>query len=99
GRVRQVCIGDRGSGVRAITLKCEKPDLNVIATDISLEAMNMARNNAEKHQSQIQFLTGDALKPLIKEGIKLNGLISNPPYIDEKDMVTMSPTVTRFEPH
>ncbi len=31
---------------------------------ISLEAMNMARNNAEKHQSQIQFLTGDALKPL-----------------------------------
>ncbi|HCZ1612996.1 TPA: peptide chain release factor N(5)-glutamine methyltransferase [Staphylococcus aureus] len=88
-----------GSGVLAITLKCEKPDLNVIATDISLEAMNMARNNAEKHQSQIQFLTGDALKPLIKEGIKLNGLISNPPYIDEKDMVTMSPTVTRFEPH
>lgn len=73
-----------GSGVLAITMKCEKPDLNVIATDISLEAMNVARNNAEKHQSQIQFLTGDALKPLIKEGIKLNGLISNPPYIDEK---------------
>ncbi len=64
-----------GSGVLAITLKCEKPDLNVIATDISLEAMNMARNNVlEKHQSQIQFLTGDALKPLINEGIKLNGL-------------------------
>ncbi len=41
-----------------LLLKCEKPDLNVIATDISLEAMNMARNNAEKHQSQIQFLTG-----------------------------------------
>ncbi|CDR25300.1 peptide chain release factor N(5)-glutamine methyltransferase [Staphylococcus argenteus] len=88
-----------GSGVLAVSLKCEKPDLNVIATDISLDALNIARINAEKNQAHIQFLIGNALKPLIKKGIKLNGLISNPPYIDEKDMDSMSPTVTKFEPH
>lgn len=88
-----------GSGVLAVSLKCEKPDLNVIATDISLDVLNIARVNAEKNQTHIQFLIGNALKPLIKKGIKLNGLISNPPYIDEKDMDSMSPTVTKFEPH
>ncbi|GJF84008.1 peptide chain release factor N(5)-glutamine methyltransferase [Staphylococcus argenteus] len=88
-----------GSGVLAVSLKCEKPDLNVIATDISIDALNIARVNAEKNQTHIQFLIGNVLKPLIKKGIKLNGLISNPPYIDEKDMDSMSPTVTKFEPH
>ena len=52
-----------GSGAIAITLKLLKPDLNVLATDLYEDTLNVARNNATLHQQEIQFLQGDALKP------------------------------------
>ncbi len=79
-----------GNTVFAITLKCEKPDLNVLVLDISLEAINMADDDAEKHQSQIQFLTGDALEdPPLKKVCSIERLVLNPRIYDEKDIVSM----------
>ncbi|MBO1199173.1 peptide chain release factor N(5)-glutamine methyltransferase [Staphylococcus simiae] len=88
-----------GSGALAVSMAKEQPDLQIIATDLSLDALQIARCNAEKHKVDIQFLHGDALKPLIAEDIKLDGLISNPPYIAKSEMSSMESTVTKFEPH
>ncbi|MEK5170642.1 MULTISPECIES: peptide chain release factor N(5)-glutamine methyltransferase [Staphylococcus] len=88
-----------GSGAIAITLKLLKPDLNVLATDLYEDTLNVARNNATLHQQEIQFLQGNALKPLIDNNIKVDGLISNPPYIDEGEARDMDDTVLKYEPH
>ncbi|AKL92404.1 peptide chain release factor N(5)-glutamine methyltransferase [Staphylococcus capitis] len=88
-----------GSGAIAITLKLLKPDLKVLATDLYEDTLNVARNNATLHQQEIQFLQGDALKPLIDNDIKVDGLISNPPYIDEGEARDMDDTVLKYEPH
>ena len=88
-----------GSGAIAITLKLLRPDLDVYATDLYEDTLNVARNNADTHQQDIHFLQGNALKPLIEKGIKVDGLISNPPYIDEAESKDMDDTVLQFEPH
>ena len=88
-----------GSGAIAITLKLLKPDLNVLATDLYEDTLNVARNNATLHQQEMQFLQGDALKRIIDNNIKVDGLISNPPYIDECEARDMDDTVLKYEPH
>ncbi|MEJ7517586.1 methyltransferase, partial [Staphylococcus pasteuri] len=81
-----------GSGAIAVTLKLLRPDLDVYATDLYEDTLNVARNNADTHQQDILFLQGNALKPLIEKGIKVDGLISNPPYIDEAESKDMDDT-------
>ncbi|MBI5973812.1 peptide chain release factor N(5)-glutamine methyltransferase [Staphylococcus caledonicus] len=97
----QATIADigTGSGAIALTLKKLNPSLNVIATDLVQETLDLAIDNAYDLNVDVDFLKGDALKPLIKRNIKLDGLISNPPYInfDEKD--DMVDTVVKYEPH
>ncbi|MBL7574192.1 peptide chain release factor N(5)-glutamine methyltransferase [Staphylococcus saccharolyticus] len=88
-----------GSGVIAITLKLLKPDLNVYATDLYRDALEVAEENAQYHLQDIHFLEGNALKPLIEKQIKIDGLISNPPYIDKSESVFMDDTVLKYEPH
>ncbi|PTI14243.1 peptide chain release factor N(5)-glutamine methyltransferase [Staphylococcus warneri] len=88
-----------GSGVLGITLKKLKPTLSVIATDLYEDALEVARLNAEQHGENIDFIQGNALKPLIERNIKVNGLISNPPYIDVKEVKDMAKTVVDYEPH
>lgn len=88
-----------GSGNIPIMLKKLMPSLTVYATDIVSETLNVAKCNATQHEVDIQFLLGDALSPLIAQGIKLNGLISNPPYIEDNEATLMSDTVLDYEPH
>ncbi|EJY3775216.1 peptide chain release factor N(5)-glutamine methyltransferase [Staphylococcus pseudintermedius] len=88
-----------GSGAIAITLKAERPELRVIATDISFQALAVARENAQRLQRDITFLQGNALKPLIDQGVRLDGLISNPPYIGEHERTLMDNSVIQYEPH
>ncbi|EGQ3705470.1 peptide chain release factor N(5)-glutamine methyltransferase [Staphylococcus pseudintermedius] len=88
-----------GSGAIAITLKAERPELRVIATDISSQALAVARENAQRLQRDITFLQGNALKPLIDKGVRLDGLISNPPYIGEHERTLMDNSVIQYEPH
>ncbi|WP_353421743.1 peptide chain release factor N(5)-glutamine methyltransferase [Staphylococcus delphini] len=88
-----------GSGAIAVTLKAERPELRVIATDISSQAIAVARENAQRLQQDITFIQGNALQPLIDQGVRLDGLISNPPYIGEHEPPLMDDSVIQYEPH
>lgn len=95
------CVVDigTGSGNIPVTLKMMDETLEVYATDLYSEPLMVAKENAQLHQVDVQFLQGDTLEPLITQGIKVNGLISNPPYIDDDEATLMNDTVLKYEPH
>jgi len=86
-----------GSGCLAISLKLEEPRLSVYAVDISVEALDLAKENAEKLGDDIQFFAGDLLEPLKERNIKVDILVCNPPYIPQDELLEES--VKGFEPH
>lgn len=96
-----------GSGAIAITLKAELPWLNVIASDISPLALHTAKENAEALGVELTFVEGDLLQPfvqkctsqLLHEGIEIDVLVSNPPYIPDGDKDSLQIEVQKFEPH
>ena len=89
-----------GSGCIAITLKKFLPDRTVSAIDISPEAVQTAKENAELNNVKVNFIQADILN--IKSEIenpKFDIIISNPPYVTLKDKQQMHTNVTDFEPH
>ena len=86
-----------GSGAIAIALKKEEDNLNVCASDISFEALEVAKLNAKNNDADIRFLQGSMLDPYIENNIKLNILVSNPPYIKQDEI--LDPSVKDYEPH
>lgn len=86
-----------GSGAIAISLKKEEPSMHMIATDISFDALEVARKNASDLDANVSFLCGDMVKPLVERNVKLDILISNPPYI--KNDAQMEKSVVDYEPH
>lgn len=88
-----------GSGVIAITLAKHFKRAQIIASDISNQALIVAKKNALLHDVNIQFLKGDFLEPIIKSQLEPNIIVSNPPYIDHADLPTLSDTVKDFDPH
>jgi len=94
------CITDigTGSGCIAVTIACERPDLRIIATDISTAALAIAaKNAAHLHaKERMAFAAGKNLEPLadIKEPFLI---VSNPPYIPKGMMLDTD--VMDFEPH
>lgn len=86
-----------GSGAIAISLKAEEPRLNVTATDISQEALQVAMTNAERLGVNVQFLQGDMLAPLLQRQMKFDIFVSNPPYIPQHQ--TIEAVVKDNEPH
>ncbi len=86
-----------GSGAIAIVLAKEELKVEMMATDISEEAVQTAKKNALNNEADIEFVTGDMLQPLIDKGIKLDVLVSNPPYIPQEEV--MEKSVVDFEPH
>lgn len=96
--VQLVDIGT-GSGAIAITMKLERPALQVTATDIAEASLAVARKNAEELEAKVEFLQGDLLLPFIESGDKFDVILSNPPYIPLGDEKEMSVVVTKHEPH
>lgn len=88
-----------GSGIIAITLKCERPDLNVLAGDISAEALNIAKQNAKRHQANIEFAQGSWYEVMNTFGLpeKIDLIVANPPYIEQNDPHLQQGDL-RFEP-
>lgn len=76
--VRVVDVGT-GSGAIALALKQERPDLDVIATDVSAEALRVARANARRLGLHIGLAEGDLLAGV--DGAQ--AVVSNPPYVQE----------------
>ena len=95
GKKVDVCDLATGSGCIAITLSLEEKNMNVIATDISSAALNVARKNMENLGGKVKFLEGDMLAPL--EGYKFDIFVSNPPYIPDNELV--DPLVKENEPN
>jgi release factor glutamine methyltransferase len=85
-----------GSGCMGISLKKKFPDLEVHLTDVSLEALEIAKKNAEKNKVSVLFHQGDLLEPIGNR--KVDFVVSNPPYISEQEYKTLSEEVKDFEP-
>ena len=83
-----------GSGALAITLKLERPDWNLLAIDISPEALTTASANARFHQAAITFVLSDGFQAVLGESFDL--IVCNPPYIGEEE--PLAPEVALFEP-
>ncbi len=69
------------------------------ATDISKKTLSIAKTNAAKHNTNITFLEHDILsKVKIPVDIKIDVLISNPPYVTNKEKIQILPNVLDYEP-
>jgi release factor glutamine methyltransferase len=99
GELRVADIGT-GSGAIAVTMKLECKDwpLEMMAVDISEEALAVAQENSRRLGAEIDFFQGDLLQPLVDSGVKLDIMLSNPPYIPLGDRETMSEVVVDHEP-
>ena len=87
-----------GSGIIAITLKKELSQfsIDVVASDISEEAIKVAKENAQSHDATTKFIQSDIFNNIAD---KFDIIVSNPPYIDRKDEVTMKDNVLKYDPH
>lgn len=94
--IKLVDIGT-GSGIIAITMKLEWPDAEVAATDISSDALQTAKQNADRLNANIDFRQGDLTEPIANE--KWDVILSNPPYIAYEEAEEMSDVVLQHEPH
>lgn len=88
-----------GSGAIALSLAYFLPKAQVIAVDISPEALNVARENSKQLGvvDRVRFICGDMFSPLNKDD-RFNLIVSNPPYISEEEFTTLAPEVKK-EPY
>lgn len=85
-----------GSGCIAVSLVKNIPNAKVTALDISEEALQVARANAEKNRVQVEFLQKDILSSAIPQ--KYDVIVSNPPYVRELEKQEMQRNVLENEP-
>lgn len=88
-----------GSGCIAITLARNMEHARIVATDISNEALELAQANTaiQKVETQISFLQGDGVDPLLDLGL-FDVVCSNPPYIPDCEMTQLAANVLDWEP-
>jgi release factor glutamine methyltransferase len=89
-----------GSGNLAVTVARHLPAAEVIAVDLSADALQVAATNAAKHgvQDRIRFLQGDLFAPVTAEP-PFDFILSNPPYIAREEMEQLPIGVRQYEPH
>jgi release factor glutamine methyltransferase len=88
---RVVDVGT-GSGAVALALKDERPDLAITATDVSEDALDVARANAARLGLEVRFVRADLL-----DGVgEVDAVVSNPPYVE--DGAQLAPEIARHEP-
>lgn len=86
-----------GSGCIAVTLALELPKATIFATDVSTKALTVAQRNADLLNASVTFLDHNIMVDPITD--QLDAMVSNPPYIREREKATMGINVTDFEPH
>ena len=90
-----------GSGVIALTLAAERPDLRLLALDISADAIEVAKENARQLglESRVGFVRSDGLSRLpTRFHGRLAAIVANPPYIALDEQATMARDVLNYEP-
>lgn len=92
-----------GSGCLAISLAKRLPDAWVVATDVSPEALAVARRNVARHgvEDRLVLGQGDMWEPVapLAAGRPFDLVVSNPPYIPTRNIVGMGRHVAEYEPH
>ncbi|MDE6651348.1 MAG: peptide chain release factor N(5)-glutamine methyltransferase, partial [Paramuribaculum sp.] len=86
-----------GSGCIACALARNLPFSEVTAIDISSPALKIAQENAESQRVRIKFINNDVLS-MQPSGDAFDIIVSNPPYITEKEKAAMEPNVLDHEP-
>jgi len=100
--IADVCTG---SGCVAVALAKHLPGARLIATDISAEALELAKHNARRHgvADRVEFVCGDLIQalrahPVAGSDDSLDYLVSNPPYIPDEEWRDVPPNVKNHEP-
>jgi release factor glutamine methyltransferase len=89
---RVVDVGT-GSGAVAVALKQERPDLLIVGTDVSEDALEVARQNAERLGLEVAFVQADLLDGV---GGPFDAVLANLPYVADGD--ELQPEIARYEP-
>lgn len=85
-----------GTGVLGITHKLERPEDTVTLTDISKEALLVAKENAKNLKADVAFKLGNLFEPV--RGQRFDVVLCNPPYIGENEVDVMDQSVLEYEP-
>ena len=96
GREADVLDVCTGSGCIAVALACSLEKVSVAAWDVSEDALRVARENARRNGTDIDFRRVDILGDV--PAVQVDVLASNPPYVTEKERAEMEPNVLRYEP-
>jgi release factor glutamine methyltransferase len=84
-----------GSGAIALALKHERPDAHVTATDISADAIALARENAARNDIEVELIETDLLAGVSGP---FDLVVSNPPYVLPGELAGLEPEVRDWEP-
>jgi release factor glutamine methyltransferase len=88
-----------GTGAVALAMKRRRPDAVVYSTEVSSDAVAVARANASRHALDVQVLEGDLFAPLPpKLGGRVDIVVSNPPYVTEEEYEDL-PEEVKAEPY
>lgn len=94
--VRVLDVGT-GSGCIAVSLACRLREAAVTAWDVSPQALEVARQNAQNNRAVVEFREVDVLQDALPE-LQVDVLVSNPPYITERERAEMERNVLDYEP-
>jgi len=104
GRGGEVSVADlgTGSGCLAVTLALELEDARVWGTDISPDAVDLARENAQRLETEVDFQVADGVAGLYaivsERGAPLDLIVCNPPYIEPSEAESLATEVREYEP-
>ncbi len=98
--VKRIADVGTGSGCIAVAVAVHAPEAAVLATDISEDAIEVARENARRHGvlERIEFTVADLLDTPAAAGEPLDAILSNPPYVSEEELPGLEPEVRDHEP-
>ena len=84
-----------GSGCLAISIALERPNFKIFASDISLDALQIAKINSRYYKTDITFIKSDWFSNI---NMTFDVIIANPPYISENEYSSLPTAIRRFEP-
>ncbi len=89
-----------GSGAIALALASERPTWSVIATDVSEDALEVARENRARTglDERVEMVRGHLLEPVKLDVFPIDMVVSNPPYVAESERDEVGPGVLEYEP-
>lgn len=89
-----------GSGAIAVALARELPEVELVAVDVSMPALKLARNNAHLNQvdRKIHFLCSDMFSSFSPDWQRFTVVVTNPPYVSHAEFAELPPEIRDYEP-